>query len=125
MGGQSEGTVASKTDAATPWYHPANVFKAISSALSYATKKEADSSVAPSHEDTSLCSLSVYLRPYAEALCKGSYTSSLAKIVDEINRIYSFVSCPHVINGDGVKTNPLQLSQVGTHSCTFPQFLRN
>lgn len=115
VGGQSEEADASRTDAASPWYYPENILKALSSAFAYATKK-ANSSVAPSHHATSLCSMCVYLRHYAEALCGGSYTSSLTKVAEEINHIYSLMSCPLVINDSGVKKNPLQLSQVGTRT---------
>ena len=110
-GEQSEGASASGTDAPAPWYYPASILIAISSAFySYATKKP-NSLVAPSHEDTSLCAMCVYLRPYAEVLCMGSYNSSLTKVAEEINHIYSLMCSPLVMNNNGVQRNPLQLSQ--------------
>lgn len=117
-GEQSEGASASGTDAPAPWYYPASILIAISSAFySYATKKP-NSLVAPSHEDTSLCAMCVYLRPYAEVLCMGSYNSSLTKVAEEINHIYSLMCSPLVMNNNGVQRNPLQLSQVGTSTCS-------
>ena len=65
-----------------------------------------------SHIDEHTYSLYVYIKPYTEALCNGTYTSNIVEMADEIKHIYTLMSSVIIMNKKGMKTEPLQLTQV-------------
>ena len=71
-----------------------------------------EGSFAMSHKDERVYSLCIYLKPYADALCCGTYTKTLVKMAEEMVHIYNLMSNVQIFNDNGCTKKPVNVSQV-------------
>ena len=64
------------------------------------------------HKEEHLYSLFMYLDPYADALCNGTFNNNLVNMAKEIEHIYSLMSEVQISNDKGIKKEPVNISQV-------------